>query len=93
MVCPNGKRLHFLRSAPVKGSQFGRTEEYYQCEDCTGCPHREKCHRSEKNPVVRVNEELTRFHNEVLNNLNCIHGALPRMKRSIQAEGTFGGIK
>ena len=38
--------IRFLRSAPVKGNQFGRTEEYYQCEDCTSCLHREKCHKS-----------------------------------------------
>ena len=77
----------------MKGNQFGRTEEYYQGEDCEGCAHREKCHKSKENRIVRINEELTRFHNEVLNNLNCIHGALLRMNRSIQAEGTFGGIK
>jgi len=41
MVCPNGKGFYFLKTAPVKDNQFGRTEEYYQCEDCTGCPHRE----------------------------------------------------
>ena len=93
MLCPNGKRFHFLRSSPVKGNQFGRTEEYYQCEDCTGCPHREKCHRSRENRIVRINEELTKFHREVLDNLNSVHGALLRMNRSIQAEGTFGGIK
>ena len=93
MVCPNGKRFHFLRSAPVKGNRFGRTEEYYQCEDCTGCPYREKCHKSKENRIVRINEELTKFHSEVLSNLNCVHGALLRMNRSIQAEGTFGGIK
>ena len=93
MLCPNGKRFHFLRSSPVKGNQFGRTEVYYQCEDCTGCPHREKCHRSRENRIVRINEELTKFHREVLDNLNSVHGALLRMNRSIQAEGTFGGIK
>ena len=93
MVCPNRKRFHFLRSAPVKGNQFGRTEEYYQCEDCTNCPHREKCHKSKDNRVVRINEELTQFHSAVLNNLNSIHGALLRMNRSIQAEGAFGEIK
>lgn len=93
MVCPNGKRFHFLRTAPVKGNQFGRTEEYYQCEDCTDCPHWESCHKSKDNRIVRINEELTRFHQEVLGNLNCVHGALLRMNRSIQAEGAFGGIK
>ena len=93
MICPNGKRFHFLRSAPVKGNNFGRTEEYYRCEDCTGCPYRENCHKSKDDRVVRINAELTQFHNEVLANLNCVHGALLRMNRSIQAEGTFGEIK
>ncbi len=93
MVCPNEKRFYFLRTAPVKGNQFGRTEEYYQCENCTGCPYREKCHKSKENRIVRINEELTQFHNEVLTNLNCVHGALLRMNRSIQSEGAFGGIK
>ena len=91
MVCPNGKRFCFLRTAPIKGNQYGRTEEYYQCVDCEGCPHREKCHKSSKNRIVRINEELTSIHEEVLGNLNCIHGALLRMNRSIQAEGTYGG--
>ncbi len=93
MVCPNGKRFYFLKTAPIKGNQYGRREEYYQCEDCEGCPHREKCHKSSKNRIVRINEELTSIHEEVLENLNCIHGALLRMNRSIQAEGTYGGIK
>lgn len=93
MICPNGKKFRYLRSQLVRGNQYGRTEEFYQCEDCTGCPHREKCHKSKNNRVVRINEELTVFHNEVLNNLNCVHGALLRMNRSIQAEGVFGGIK
>ena len=93
MICPNGKRFYFLRTAPVKKNQYGRTEEYYQCENCEGCPHRERCHKSKENRIVRVNEELTQLHEEVLGNLNSIHGALLRMNRSIQAEGTFGGIK
>ena len=93
MLCPNGKRFNYLRTEPVKGNQFGRTEEYYQCEDCDGCPHRASCHKSSQNRIIRLNEELTRFHGEVLENLNSVHGALLRMNRSIQSEGAFGGIK
>ena len=33
------------------------------------------------------------MHQEVLENLEGIHGALLRMNRSIQAEGTFGIMK
>ncbi len=53
----------------------------------------EKCCKCKGNRIVRLNEELTQFHAEVLNNLNSIHGALLRMNRSIQSEGTFGTIK
>ena len=92
-VCPNGKEFHFIYSRPVRGNKYGRTEEYFQCEDCSGCPHKEKCCKCKGNRIVRLNEELTQFHAEVLNNLNSIHGALLRMNRSIQSEGTFGTIK
>ncbi len=40
-----------------------------------------------------MNQELTAIHQEVISNLESIHGALLRMNRSIQAEGTFGVIK
>ena len=92
-VCPNGKEFHYLYSRPVKGNKYGRTEELYQCENCLDCPHKEKCCRCEGNRVIRLNEELTSIHKEVLSNLNCVHGALLRMNRSIQAEGAFGMIK
>lgn len=93
LICPNGKKFKYMYSRPVKGNKFGRTEELYQCEDCSGCLHREKCHKSDKNRIIRLNEELTSFHREVIENLECIHGALLRMNRSIQAEGTYGTIK
>ena len=40
-----------------------------------------------------MNVELTSIHNEVIANLNSVQGALLRMNRSIQAEGTYGVIK
>ena len=40
-----------------------------------------------------MNQELTAIHQEVITNLESIHGALLRMNRSIQAEGTFGVLK
>ena len=81
-ICPGGKRFHYLRSRAIKGNHYGRTEEYYQCEDCTDCPHKEQCCRSTGNRIIRLNKELTSFHKEVLSNLNSIQGALLRMNRS-----------
>ena len=93
MRCPNDKEFHFLYRKNVRGNQYGRKEELYECEDCSGCPYAEKCKKTDKNRTVRINQELTSMHQEVIENLESIHGALLRMNRSIQAEGTFGIMK
>ena len=93
LICPNNRKFIHIRDAHVKYNKYGRTEEIYQCEDCTGCPLNEKCCKSTGNRTIRVNRELTAIHKEVLGNLNSIHGALLRMNRSIQSEGTFGILK
>ena len=93
-VCPNGKKFIYKYNRHVKGNRYGRTEELYECESCEGCPHRAECCKSAKgNRTVRINRELTSFHEEVISNLESIHGALLCMNRSIQSEGTFGIIK
>ena len=93
MHCPNGKAFHFRYRKNVKGNKYGRQEEVFECEDCSGCPYASECKKTPKNRTVRINQELTAMHREVLDNLNSIHGALLRMNRSIQAEGTFGVMK
>lgn len=92
-VCPNGKEFNYLYNKPINNNNYGRTEEYYQCEDCSDCTQKPKCCKCDGNRIIRLNEELTGFHQEVLNNLNSTKGALLRMNRSIQAEGAFGSIK
>lgn len=94
LICPNGRRFIFKNNQHVRHNKYGRTEEVYECEDCHDCSHREKCcRRTEGNRTVRLNRELTAIHEEVVSNLESIHGALLRMNRSIQAEGVFGIIK
>lgn len=93
LVCPNGKKFHFAYRKPVKGNRYGRQEEYYTCEDCSSCPYAEQCKKTDKNRTIRMNRELSAMHKAVVDNLESIHGALLRMNRSIQAEGTFGIIK
>ena len=59
-----------------------------------GCPHKSECSpKASGNRTIRMNEELTSIHQEVISNLESIHGALLRMNRRIQAEGTFGILK
>lgn len=93
MRCPNNKTFKLKYRKNIKGNLYGRQEEIFECEDCGKCPYAEQCKKTDKNRTVRVNEELTNMHKEVIDNLESIQGALLRMNRSIQAEGTFGIIK
>lgn len=93
MRCPNEKGFHLRYRKAVKGNKYGRQEEVYECEDCAGCPYAEKCKKTPGNRTIRANQELSSMHREVLENLESIQGALLRMNRSIQAEGTFGIMK
>jgi len=52
-----------------------------------------QCKKTDKKRTIQLNHELTSMHQEVVENLESIHGALLRMNRSIQSEGTFGILK
>lgn len=83
----------FAYKKAVKGNHYGREEEIYQCESCEDCPYADRCKKGADNRKISLNRELSTFHAEVVNNLESIHGALLRMNRSIQSEGTFGVMK
>ena len=69
LLCPNNKKIVFKYNKPVYKNKYGRTEEIYECEDCTGCPYRQECmKKTEGNRTVRLNQELTSFHQEVIDN-------------------------
>ena len=91
--CPAGQFFHFQYRQNVKGNQYGCQEEVCQCEDCTDCTYASQFKKTGKNKTIRLNQELTSMHKQVVDNLESIHGALLRMNRSIQSEGTFGRMK
>ncbi len=91
LICLNGKRFKFKYKKQVYKNKYGRTEEIYECESCEDCPYKPDCCKKKSgNRTICMNQELTAIHQEVMSNLESIHGALLRMNRSIQAEGTFG---
>ena len=94
LICPQNQKFHLKYTRPVRGNKYGRTEEVYECENCKGCPYKEKCcPKAKGNRTIRMNRELTAIHEEVVSNLCSIHGALLCMNRSIQSEGAFGVMK
>lgn len=94
IICPKGRKFNFKYEQHVRGNNYGRTEEVYECESCENCEYKKDCcPKAKNNRTIRLNRELTSIHKEVLGNLCSIQGALLCMNRSIQAEGTFGIIK
>ena len=94
ILCPQNRKFHLKCTKAVQGNKYGRREEVYECENCEGCPHKEKCcPRAKGNRTIRMNRELTAIHEEVISNLCSVQGMLLCMNRSIQSEGTFGVMK
>ena len=54
LLCPNNRKFQFQRPVSVRGNRYGRTEELYQCEDCSGCSHKDKCSRAKGNRTIRL---------------------------------------
>ena len=46
LLCPNNKKFIYKFDKHVKGNKYGRTEEIYECEDCSGCPYKDACNKS-----------------------------------------------
>ena len=91
--CPNDRAFKFIYRHLVRENLYGRQEEVFECEDCQGCPLAEQCKKAPKNRRISLSRERNNMYQEVQDNLESIHGALLRMNRSIQAEGTFGIMK
>ena len=92
-ICPNGKKFFKISDSYIKGNKDKRVEEKFQCEDCNGCPFRDKCHQSKNNRVININRTLTSYHKEVIDNLASEEGIKLRCTRSYMSEGAFGVIK
>ena len=95
-ICANGRRLPLRRECTeLQNGQFVTTA-YYRCEDCKGCPLREKCCQAkdaEQPKELRVNKTLQELRKASQKNITTEHGIYLRLCRSIQVEGAFGLLK
>lgn len=101
-ICKNNKKLtvdHVKHSKSKTGYVSKKT--IYKCEDCTGCPYRKECIKGnncktpleERTKVLQVSKAFIKYRKEDLERIVSDEGALYRMNRSIQAEGSFGDLK
>ena len=93
-TCHAGKMLRPL-SVKTQRSKSGYKSEVtvYECEDCCGCPYKEKCTRSKGNKKLYVSKKFIAARQESYENIMSETGILYRMNRSIQVEGAFGILK
>ena len=101
-ICSNGRRLSVVKERTKKNRNgYVSTETIYECEDCSGCPYKEKCIRGnncntpmeERNKRLNVSKVMKKKREETLERITTEYGAQLRQNRSIQAEGSFAVIK
>ncbi len=92
--CHAGKTLYplFLKNQKSK-SGYESVVTVYECEDCTGCPYKEKCTKAQGNKRLYVSKSFIEKRQESYENIMSETGILYRMNRSIQVEGAFGVLK
>ncbi len=94
-ICPNGRELvHVSDSKRKNENGYICTKQNYVCENCTDCPHREKCFKGTyQNRKISISKNFDKQKRNAAERLNTVEGIRLRVNRSIQVEGAFGVIK
>ena len=94
-LCPNGKHLNFTYESHHKSENgYPISKKNYVCENCSGCPYRDKCFNgSYNNRKIVISQTYARQNREATERITTEEGILLRMNRSIQVEGAFGVLK
>jgi len=95
-ICPNSQRLRytFTREEKHKKTGFRYQTKLYQAEDCSACPMRQMCTKSqERNRTIVVNTQLDIYKKLAKRNLDSTKGLELRRKRGQEIESCFGDLK
>jgi transposase len=93
-TCAHGKKLRAVRiETRVSRSGYESEVTVYGCEECCGCPVRERCTASKTNREMEVSKKLLAFREASRMNITSEEGIVLRVNRSIQVEGAFGVTK
>lgn len=93
-TCHTGKSLSplFIKKQKSK-SGYESEGTVYECEDCTGCSHKEKCTKAKGSKRLYISKSFLEKRQESYENILSETGIKYRMNRSIQVEGAFGVLK
>lgn len=93
-TCHNGKQLKAIyttRRTAASGYTSERT--VYECENCEGCPYKQKCTRAVGNRKMKVSKKFIEKRKVSYENIMSEEGIKLRVNRSNQVEGAFGVLK
>ena len=93
-TCHAEKKLRAVAVRKQKSkSGYQSKVTIYECEDCSGCPYKEKCTKSKGNKKLYLSKNFLKKRQESYENILSEKGIQYRMNRSIQVEGAFGVLK
>ena len=93
-TCRNGKKVRPASVTRRKSkSGYCSSVTVYECEDCSGCPHKALCTKTEGNRKFSISRKFQQQRTRSQQNITSPTGILLRINRSIQVEGAFGVLK
>lgn len=96
-ICGYGRPLVFMWEQNRKSdNNYKSRVRVYECLNCSGCPQREKCVKSEEifaNRRIYINRRLNELKNQARYRLCSEKGLEMRSLRPIEVESVFGDIK
>lgn len=93
-ICPNAKRLKFLHTSSAKTKNGFQVEHrHYACQECTGCPLKQKCTKAAGDRQIKVSFRQLEFRKQARENLCSDVGLRLRSQRGVDVEAVFGRIK
>lgn len=87
------EKLGFRYPSVTADSGYESEVTVYECENCTGCPYKEKCTKAKGNKRLYISKSFLEKRWESYKNILSKKGIQYRMNRSIQVEGAFGVLK
>ena len=93
-TCHGGKKLRPVYMKKQKSKSGYQSEvTVYECEDCAGCPYKDRCTKALGNKKLYVSKNFLDKRMRSYENILSETGIRYRMNRSIQVEGAFGVLK
>lgn len=93
-ICPNNQKVTF-KNYSQRTDSYGHTRDFkiYECEDCSGCPFKEKCTKAKGNRQIHYNPVYEELKAKAKQSLWSDEGSQIYAKRKTEVESVFGHIK